>query len=259
MKQKIKLAMIQMTVEGGKPDKNLAVAAAKIAEAAKKNAKIALLPEAMNLGWTHPSAQKLAEAIPGGPSCQKLMKAAKDHGIYVCAGLVERDGDSVYNAAVLIDPKGEVLVHYRKINEIEPALQFYKTGDRLLAVDTPLGKIGVMICADAFIDGQVITRSLAAMGSEIILSPSAWAVGADFKNDVTPYGPLWLYHYGAVAKDFDVWIAGTSNVGWITDGPWKGQQCIGCSMVIAPGGEPAFRGEYGVDRDEIYYVDIELD
>lgn len=254
----IKLAMIQMTVKGAAPDENRAHALAKMLEASRNGADIALLPEAMNLGWTDPSATTQAEPIPDGPTCKAFIDAAKELNIMVCAGIVEKTKNAVYNSAVLIDSTGELLLVHRKIHEIEPGLQYYKTGDTLAAVETSLGKIGVMICADAFIEHQVIGRTLAAMGAQIILSPCAWAVPADHNNQKDPYGGFWVYHYGAITKDNNVWIAGTSNVGPITGGPWKGQNCIGCSMLVAPGGEQKFQGDYGVNRDTIYYVDIPL-
>lgn len=56
------------------------------------------------------------------------------------------------------------------------------------------------------------------MGAQIILSPCAWAVPPDHDNVIEPYGQLWLDNYSPVARDFKMWIAGTSNVGVITGG-----------------------------------------
>src|SRR5262245_11422626 len=101
-----KLAMAQMMVEAGKPDANLDSATARIAEAANKGAQIVLLPEAMDLGWTDPSAKTMAYEIPDGKTCRQLRDAAAKNNIYVCAGIIEKDGDKTYNAAVIIDPTG---------------------------------------------------------------------------------------------------------------------------------------------------------
>jgi predicted amidohydrolase len=113
-----------------------------------------------------------------------------------------------------------------------------------------------MICADGFAEGQVLARSLGYMGAEVILSPSAWAVPADHDNQRDPYGKLWLDNYSPVARDFQLWIAGVSNVGWITDGPWKGRKCIGCSLVVGPDGASVLQGPYGVDAETVLYMDI---
>ena len=87
---KIKLALVQMNVEGGELDLNLQHATKRIAEAATGGAHLALLPEVMDLGWTHPSAKTLAFPIPGGKTFEHLAGAAKDNQIYVVAGMVEK-------------------------------------------------------------------------------------------------------------------------------------------------------------------------
>ena len=61
-----KLALLQMHVEGGDRSRNLARAGELIAGAAASGADLALLPEAMDLGWTHPAARQQAEPVPDG-------------------------------------------------------------------------------------------------------------------------------------------------------------------------------------------------
>ena len=116
-----------------------------------------------------------------------------------------------------------------------------------------------MICADAFARGQVISRALGWMGADIILSPCAWAVPADHENQREPYGKLWLDNYQPVARDFRIWIAGVSNVGWLTEGPWKGRKCIGCSLLINPNGEAVLTGPYGPEAEALLYREVTLE
>ncbi len=251
-----KLAMAQMRVVGGALETNLEHAGEMIAEAAAQGAQVVLLPEAMDLGWTHPSALTLAEPVPEGKAASLLCKLAKKYGIYICSGLTEKDGEKVYNSAVLIDPRGEIIILHRKINELDIGHPYYALGQSLQVVSTDLGTIGLMICADASTGEWEISRTLAYMGADVILSPSAWAVPADHNNLEEPYGRWWKEAYIPVAKDFRIWIAGCSNVGWMTGGPWKGSKTIGCSMVIGPGGTQVLHAPYGVDADTILYVDI---
>ncbi|MGK0189932.1 MAG: putative amidohydrolase [Verrucomicrobiales bacterium] len=89
------------------------IAAAKI-----NKANVVLLPEVMDLGWTHPSAKEYAEPIPNGKTCRRFCESAKENNVYICAGIVERDGDAIYNSAVIIDNKGNVLIKHRKLNEL---------------------------------------------------------------------------------------------------------------------------------------------
>ncbi len=245
-----------MQVDGGAQAANLARAEHSIAAARAGKADVVLLPEALNLGWTHRSAQTDADPIPGGEACTRLQRAAAAHGVFVCGGLIERAGPLRFNSAVLIGPTGELLLHHRKLNELELAHDVYAQGDRLGVIRTPLATFGLMICSDAFARGQIVSRTLGLMGADVILSPCAWAMPADHDHEREPYGQLWLDHYQPVARDFRLWIAGCSNVGWINDGPWRGRQCIGNSLVIAPTGEVAARAPYGVDAETTLFVDV---
>ena len=248
--------MVQMRVDGGAKDKNLARAEARISEAARQGAQVILLPEALTVGWTHPSSRAEAEPIPEGHSCRRLSDCARKHAVYICAGLVEAHSDGVFNSAVLLGPTGELLLQHRKINELEIGHSCYDLGDRLRVIKTPPAVFGVMICADAFARGQVISRTLGLMGAEVILSPCAWAVLADHDNAREPYGQLWRDNYGPVARDFRLWIAGASNVGHLTAGPWTGRRCIGCSLLVGPDGKQVLMGPYGAEAEIILYHDI---
>jgi predicted amidohydrolase len=251
-----RLAMVQMRVDGGQKEANVKRAQESIREAAGHGARVILLPEALTLGWTDPSAGSMAEPIPDGEFCRLLSESAKRHAVYVCAGLVERTGSQVFNAAVLVDPAGEVILHHRKINELEIGQTYYALGDRVAVVRTPIATFGVMICADAFARGQVISRTLAMMGADVILSPCAWAVPAAHDNEKEPYGQLWRENYGPVARDFRLWIAGASNVGWLRAGPWAGRKCIGCSLLVGPDGREKLMGPYGAEAEAILYADV---
>ncbi|WP_202947253.1 carbon-nitrogen hydrolase family protein [Zavarzinella formosa] len=250
-----KVGMAQVLVEGGQPQANLDRAAEAIQQAAGQGCRLVVLPECLDLGWTDPSARDLAQPIPG-PHVERLARAAREHQIYVAAGLVERSGDRIYNAAVLIGPGGELLLHHRKINELDIALDLYTVGNRLGVVETELGTLGLNICADNFGDSLAIGHVLARMGAQVILSPSAWAVDADYDNEREPYGQLWRDSYTELARLYDLTVIGVSNVGPITGGPWQGRKCIGCSLAMGPGGEILAQGPYGEDASGLTCVEV---
>jgi predicted amidohydrolase len=254
----VKLAMIQMRVEPGAKGVNLRHASILIAEAAQNGAQVAVLPEAITPGWTDSSTAVLADEVPGGETCELLRSLAARHKIHLCAGLVEPAGARIFNSALLVDGNSGICLHHRKIYELEIAHDCYALGDRLQVADTALGRMGVMICADAFAPGQAISRTLGLMGADLILSPCAWAVPAEHDNIREPYGQLWLDNYAPVARDFKLWIAGVSGVGPIATGPWAGRKCIGSSLLIGPDGQPAVRGPYGEDAEAILYHEIHL-
>jgi predicted amidohydrolase len=112
-----KLGMGQMLVEGGRVEANLGRAEAMIAGAAAAECRVVVLPECLDLGWLDESAPSQAEPIPG-PRTDRLSAAARRHNIFVAAGLTERDGDRCYNAAILLDSEGRLLLKHRKGNEL---------------------------------------------------------------------------------------------------------------------------------------------
>jgi len=253
----IRLALAQMRVDPGYPDLNLDRAEQRIREAAAEGASIVLLPETLDLGWTHPSARTDAQPIPSGVPCQRLATAARRHGIHVAAGLTERCGTRVFNAAVLIGPDGELLLHHRKINELAIGHSCYDPGDRLGVVRLPFGTVGLMICADGFAQDEILGRSLGAMGADLILSPCAWAVPADHDPVREPYGGLWEECHGRVARDFGLTVAAASCVGPIPAGPWAGRRCIGNSLVTGPEGT-VLRGPYGEAAEALLTIDLKF-
>src|SRR5690242_15968877 len=203
----MRVGMGQILVEGGAAALNLDRAVAMIRKAAEAGCQAVVLPECLDLGWTWPEARRLAAPIPGERSAQ-LAAAARRFGIWVVAGLTERDADRVYNCAVLLSSDGELMAKHRKINELAIAHDLYDTGDRLTAVDSPLGMLGITICADNFPDSLVFAHALARMGVQTLLSPCAWAVEADHDNAKEPYGDLWLTAYRRLASLYDMAVIG---------------------------------------------------
>jgi len=252
----LRLAMIQMHVEGGEREVNLEKAKAMIARAAEHGAELVLLPEAMDLGWAHPSALVDAAPVPEGSTCQMLIESAREHSIYICSGLVEKSGRKVYNSALLISPSGEILIHHRKINILDIAQPYYGQGRGLQVVDTRFGSVGVMICADGFADQRVISQTLCYMGADLILSPTSWALPPEKRDDKELATSIWYEHYAPVAEKYNVHIAGCSNVGELSGGPWKGFSAIGNSMIISPEGQIAAGNIFGVNAETIIYHDL---
>lgn len=255
--QAYRLAMGQMLVESGEAARNLGRAREMIQRAVELGARVVVLPECLDLGWTSSAARESAQPIPGRFS-DALAEAAQQSRIHVVAGLTERAADRLYNAAVLLSPCGDILLKHRKINELDIAHDVYSIGDSLAVARTSIGTIGIPICADNFPDALVLGHSLARMGAQLLLSPSAWAMEADHNNTKDPYGSLWLGSYTTLAKLYDLTVVGVSNVGWITAGPWQGRKCIGCSLAVGPGGKVLAQGPYGEAAEALIPVDVEL-
>ena len=246
--------MGQILVEGGKPEANLARAAEMVRRAAGEGCQVVVLPECLDLGWTHPSARELAQPIPGSTS-EALRRMATDAAVWLAAGIVERDGERLYNTALLISPEGETVLKHRKINELKLAHDLYGQGCRVGGADTPLGRIGLNICADNFPDSLELGRSLGRMGCRVLLSPCAWAVDGDHDDTEKPYGDLWLESYTKLAKGYGMTVVGVSNFGPIEAGPWAGRRCIGKSLAVGPDGEVI--AHLGCDVEELRVIEVE--
>lgn len=253
----IRVGMGQMLVEGGASEANLRRAVEMVRRAGEQGCDVVVLPECLDLGWTFPEARRRAQPIPG-PHSNRLSRAAREAGLHIVAGLVERAGDRIYNSAVLLSPQGEILLRHRKINELDIARDLYSTGDTLAVARTALGIIGINICADNFAESLALGQSLAWMGSQVLLSPCAWAVDAGHDNVREPYGDLWKGSYSALARQFRLPVVGVSNVGRLTAGPWKGRKCIGCSLAMGPAADVLAQGPYGEDAEALIAVDLPL-
>lgn len=258
MNKSLKIGMAQMRVIAAQPLKNLALACDFIAQAALSGCDIVVLPECLDCGWGEVGAQQLAQSLDG-ENVQKLRHAARTHHIFVVAGLVERAGDKLYNAAIIIDDLGQLCLHSRKINELTDVVGgLYAIGNKLGVVDTRLGVLGLSICADNAPESLEIGQVLAKMGAQILLSPSAWAVPPEHDNVATPYGGLWQNAYGQLDKKYGLPVVGVSNVGVLTSGAWAGYNVIGCSLAMRGNGEIAAMANYGTNAQELLCVDIEL-
>ena len=250
-------AMGQIRVEFGEPERNLARAIEAIRQAARLGCRLIVLPECLDLGWTYPHAKEHAEPIPG-PRSDALAQAAARSGIYVVAGLTERSGTRTYNTSILINDEGVILGKHRKINELAIAQNLYATGDRLGVVETPLGLLGMTICADNFPDALDLGHALGRMGCQVLASPCAWAVDANHNNAVQPYGEAWITSYSELARRHNLTVIGVSCVGRLTDGPWKGKKCIGTSLAVGAGGSILARGPYGEEAEAVIPVEVPI-
>lgn len=251
----IRVGMAQMLVEPGQREANLARAGQMVHDAAAAGCDVVVLPECLDLGWTHESARTQAQPIPG-PTATALAELAAENGIMIAAGLVERDRDRLYNAAVLISAEGEVLLHHRKITELDFALRLYSVGATLAVAPTPLGIVGLDICADNAPASLALGQTLGHMGAQILLSPSAWAVPPDHDNAVDSYGAMWLESYTALATAYRMPVVGVSNVGPVVGGEWDGWRCIGCSLAVGPDGEVLAQGPYGERAEALLTVTV---
>ncbi len=183
------IALTEMAAPGPRPVKIAAVnlrprrtgsAAASVEQFAEVieqrvdgKADIVLLPEGITVVGTGLSYAEVAEEIPG-PTTRRLAEVARRKGTYLAAGIYEREGQAIYNTAILLDRGGRLAGKYRKVyiprEETEGGLT---PGSAYPVFETDFGKVGMMICWDVQYPDPA--RALALAGAEIVLMP-IWGV-----------------------------------------------------------------------------------
>lgn len=112
--------------------------------------------------------EQVAEPLTG-PLVQALGRIAADHRIWLLPGsITERDGDRLYNTAVVFDPDGRLVSSYRKVFPWRPH-EPWASGSGFTTFDVPdVGRMGVNICYDSWYPES--TRQIAWMGAEVVIN-----------------------------------------------------------------------------------------
>ncbi len=168
--RKVRLAAVHFKPSGGKtPLDNCKQYAPLIAEAAKQKADLVVLGETITYVGLGKSFAEVAESVPGYYT-EYFGTLAKQHNLYIVAGLVEREKHLLYNVAVLIGPSGDVVGKYRKVciprGETEGGIT---AGRDYPVFDTRFGRVGMMVCYDGFF--PEVARELTNRGAEVIAWP----------------------------------------------------------------------------------------
>jgi predicted amidohydrolase len=231
---KVRVAVCQILVIDGDREGNFRRIEYALGAARAQHADIAAFPESAILGWENPDAHDMATPIPGDDS-DRIAALARKYGVMIAIGLDEKDGDQLFDSAILVDRTGKLLWKHRKLNVLPELMEPpYAIGDResIGVVDTEFGRIGVVICADTFVDAYA--QKVASLKPDLMLVPYGWAaeVGQwpaheqDLERLVAGRAKLWKCP-----------TVGTDLVGEMTHGPWKGRTYGGASVVADASGK----------------------
>jgi predicted amidohydrolase len=136
-------------------------------------ADLIVFPELASSGYDFKNKDELkslALDLHNGSEIEQLKQTAKVTDTYIVVGLAEKDGDKLYNSAILVMPDGEIHV-YRKNHLFDREKLIFNPGDkRFRVVETPIGRIGLMICFDWIFPEAA--RLLSLGGAQIICHPS---------------------------------------------------------------------------------------
>jgi predicted amidohydrolase len=213
------VAAVQTCPQLGMISANLADSLRKIDQAAHEGATLLAFPELSLSGYLFDSldeASSVAETVPG-PATEILADKCASLGLHVVVGLIEEDCTNYYNTAALIGPDG-LVGKYRKTHLPQLGVdRFVKPGNLPYTVfDTPLGKLGVLICYDVHHPEPL--RCLALDGAEVVISLSNYPVGIAFM-------PQYVLPTRVIENR--VHLIGCNRVG-----EERGCQFIGSSMIL---------------------------
>ncbi|QRP48066.1 carbon-nitrogen hydrolase family protein [Amycolatopsis sp. FDAARGOS 1241] len=204
-----------------------------VAEARTEGVALLALPEAALGGYLanlDGDAEGPPALDPAGPEIRRLAAIAGD--LVLTAGYCELDGDRRYNSAVCVTGDG-VLGHHRKVHQPLSEDASYGAGESFTAFDTPVGRLGMLICYDkAFPESA---RTLALDGAQVIVCMSAWPgsrtnPSADLAED------RWkrrfdLFDRARALENQVVWLSANQS------GGFGDLRFVASAKIVDPGGE----------------------
>jgi len=248
MKEKIKIALAQISCKRGDKAENTRKIEREVTKAKQQGAELVIFPELSLTGYTmRDQIYELAETIPGH-STTVIEKLAKKTGTYIVFGmpeLSEKTQATIYNTAVLVSPDG-FIGKYRKMylptHSVFEEKRYFRPGYQTPVFETELGKMGLIICYDIFF--PEVSRLARLKGAELIVCISASpATRKAFFETLT----------AARAIENTAFLAYVNLVG-IEDG----LQFWGGSRLIGPNGKALIEAKYDEEDlviGEIHYAD----
>lgn len=201
-----------------------------IRQAAAEGADIVVTTESFLDGYAIRDKQmpldeyrRLGEPIPGGVYFNRLAALADELDIYLVAGLLEREGTTLYNTAVLIDPEGRLVGKYRKQYLMHEAVR-NTPGHEFPAFDTRFGRIGLIICADR--RWPHLVKNIVDNGAELIICPSGGTWGPQSNDPILQ----------ARSRENQVPIVFVHPIQWLVTDP--SGEVVASRFALPPGGQP---------------------
>ena len=227
-------AVVQFATPTADVEANVKRGARLAAEAARAGARIVVLPEtAFTPYCLKERFVDYAEPVPG-PTTKAIGKLARDLGVFICYGLAERRGDAIFNTSVLTGPDGAVVAAHRKahlyVADIEAGFGW---GDRLTTVDTPLARVGMLVCADSH--RIECARVFDLEGVEITTLPSVGVARRDAVDECIEHWRLMMRANAWFGRFYLLRADKVGEEGELIE--------IGHSMIIDPKGDVLVEGD----------------
>jgi len=237
----LKIAAVQFGPEFGRVEQNLRRAEGLVRD--NPGADIYVLPELFNTGYLfedRSEARALAEPARDGVTGQMLVQLASEMHATFVAGFAERDGDCVYNSALVVSPDGKLGV-YRKTHLFLDEKDWFDPGDTGFRVfEIPGVRVGVLICFDWIFPEAA--RVLALSGADVLCHPA---------NLVLPYAQSAMRIRSIENRVFTV----TANRVGEDERAGKALRFTGASQITDLDGSVLVSAS--VDREEVIVAELD--
>lgn len=196
MTRELTVAAVQMAMVDGDVAANVATGTRLVREAAKRGARLILVPELFEDRYfcEDQRAEHLSKARPlaGHPTVEHFAALARELNVVLPVSFYERSGNEQFNSCAIVDADGSILGVYRKSHIPDgPGYSekyYFRPGDTGFRVwDTAVGRIGVGICWDQWF--PEVARAFALAGAEVILYPTA--IGSEPTEPHWDSAPHW--------------------------------------------------------------------
>jgi predicted amidohydrolase len=246
----LRIACVQMEPYVGDKATNVARSLEWIEQAAAQNADLVVLPELCNTGYvfeTRDEAYALSEEVPQGPTAKAWMEAAATHDLVIVAGITEREGETLYNGAVVLGPKGYI-GRYRKNHLWGAENLFFEPGNLGMPVfHIGAGRIACAICYDIWFPETF--RLAALQGADLLCVATNWVPMPQQPSDLPVMANI-LAMGGAHSNS--MFVAAADRVGLE-----RGQPFLGNSLIVSHTGWP-LAGPASADCEEMIFADVNL-
>jgi len=243
--REVTVAVVQTSPVVGKVEENLERMDRRIEEiCTSHHVDLIVFPELATTGYECGiQFNDLAERVPGH-TVNYLAQRASEFGTHILFGMVEKGKmeSVVYNAAILINPDGEVLADYQKAHLKGEEKLVFRPGYRYSVAETNFGTIGILIGWDlAFPE---VARSLALQGAELLCVPANWE---------SPHANEWRSYTFARAYENSAFVVAANR-----SGEEYTYSFFGNSLVVGPRGQVLATVESSEEETEGYQV-VRLD
>lgn len=229
----VRLAVVQLC-SGDDRAANRKAVTARVREAAVAGAEVVCLPEMWPFIGSDAAKVAGAEALDG-PSVSLLRDLAVELGVWLFAGSFAERSEApgrVYNTSPVINPAGELVAVYRKIHlfdiDIAGGPSFLESatvtpGDKLVVVDSPLGRVGLSVCYD--LRFPLLYELLREAGADVLMVPAAFTAHTGRAH--------WELLLRARAVEQQCWVVAADQGGHHN----PRRESYGNSMIVDPWGE----------------------